>query len=238
MDHLFLNILEHKGRVIKGNIIELTDEDDLKDKLDLSYESLYRRLDDKYKKYGFCFVRKQRDEKVINLNDFLDFISKQYDALDRIIDPNVRLQRVFLLYKLIEYFSREWLNAIEKAKNEAEEKVKGANEKLEKFKIEAEKVCIDFNRWLKIIINLVDIKEYKEIIKLNNKIKEVESCDNYEELENIFREYYANLNGDKIFDHRKQIDEYPYFNVKLFVIDSLAKEFHEMLGKELSKLWS
>jgi len=237
LEHLFLNILEHKGRIIKEkNIIELTSESELKYKLDFSYENLRRVLDDKDEKYGFCFVRKQRDEKVISLNDFLDFVSKQYEELDRIIDVDVRLQRMFLLCRLIEYFSREWLNAIKKAKNEAEEKVKDINEKLEKFKMEAENVCNDFNRWLKIIIDLDDIKEYNKIVELSNKVKEIESYSSYEELENIFREYYDDFNGDELFDYRKQTDEYPYFNVKLFIIDSLVKKFDEIIESALSGL--
>jgi len=238
LEHLFLNILEHKGRIIKEkSIIKLTDESELKDKLDFSYENLRRVLDDKDKKYGFCFVRKQRDKKVIALNDFLDFASKQYEELDLVIDIDVRLQKMFLLYKLIEYFTREWLNAIKKAKNEAEEKVKDMNEKLEKFKIEAENVCNDFNRWLKIIIDVGnDIKEYNEIVKLSKEVKEIESYDSYEELENIFEEYYDNFNGDELFDHRKQTDEYPYFNVKLFIIDSLAEKFNVIIENALSGL--
>ncbi len=236
LEHLFLNILEHKGRIIKEkNMIELTDESELKRKLELSYENLNRISDDD-KKYGICFVRKQREEKIIILNDFLDLVDKQYEELDKISDVNVRLQRMSLLQKLIDYFSKEWLNSIEMAKNKAEKKVKDINEKLEKFKIEAENVCNDFNRWLKIIIDINDIKEYNEIIKLGNKVKEIESYDSYEELEKIFREYYDTFNGDEVFDYRKQTDEYPYFNVKLFIIDSLVKKFDKNIEKASSRL--
>ena len=107
---------------------------------------------------------------------------------------------------------------------------------MEKFKIEAENVCNDFNRWLKIIIDLDDIKEYNKIVELSNKVKEIESYSSYEELENIFREYYDDFNGDELFDYRKQTDEYPYFNVKLFIIDSLVKKFYEIIESALSGL--
>ena len=234
---LFLNILEHKGKIIKGkNIIELSSESELGRKLDLSHENLYRTIDDKDEKYGFCFVRKQRNEKVIALNDFLNFVSKQYEELNRVMDVNVRLQKMFLLYKLIEYFSGEWLKVIKKAKNEAEEKVKDINEKLERFRIEAENVCNDFNRWLKIIIEMDDIKEYNEIVKITEEVKKIEDYSSYEEIKNVFKEYYDNFNGEELFDHRKQTDEFPYFNVKLFIIESLTKKFDEIVENALSGL--
>ena len=236
LEDLFLNILEHKGKiVITKNTIELSSEKDLKNKLDLLYNNL-RELDDKHKRYGFCFEKKKYDEKVIILDDFLDFAFKEYGELDRITDANVRLQRMLLLSELVNHFSETWLKAINEAKNEAEKIIRGIDEKLEKFRTKAEKVCNNFNIWLKIIIDLNYIKEYREIMKLNNKIKEIDNCSSYEGLKNIFEEYYKKYKGDEIFDHSREVSKYPYFNVKLFIVDSLVKEFSEILEKASSKL--
>jgi len=236
LSDLYLNVLEHKGKIlVEKKQIEIANETSLKKKLDVEFNKIRKAaLDSKFKKYGFCYVVKQRDERLIVLDEFWDFISRQYDYIETLTDESVRLQKTFLIYKLANYFSSTWLKNISIAKAECEEIINEIDERKKDFEDVLEIICKYFKKWLKIEIYKQDVKDSRELTFLISEIKSVENCSNFEELRDILDRYKDEIYDDFYFS--KEDNKFPYFNVKLFLINVLAKEFLDKFDRKYDVL--
>lgn len=238
---LFLNILEHKGRISrKGDYIQINNEEELRQELELLYQNLRVNINRNIRRYGYCFIKKQRESKIVSLDDFWNFVSTQYSEVNEKLKGivNIRLQKLFLLCKLMEYFSEEWLEAIKIAKKKADERISETEEKLNIFKFEIENLCNDIEKLMKIVIDINGIEEYRKATELFEEIKNVEESE-YEKLQTLFEKYYKENKGETFFEFKRNTTEYPYFNMRFFVIDILAGKFdniREYLSRKLDSI--
>ncbi|MCS7123034.1 MAG: hypothetical protein RMJ17_00435, partial [Candidatus Aenigmarchaeota archaeon] len=171
------------------------------------------------KKYGFFYVKKQRGERVIILSEFLEYISRQYKELNEITDTNVRLQKMYLMYRLMDYFSEEWLKkSIKPAKERIKEIIEDISIKKESFEEEILKLVNNFKKWLKITIE--NIEEFEKFLEIINKINNIKDCMEKDKIKDIFEKYYDKSKNDFNYDK----EGFPYFNIKLFIIEFLTKE--------------
>jgi hypothetical protein len=244
VQNIFVEILEHKGKIQKKDrdkLIELTNPSEFYDSLENDYSQFEQIFESDIKSYGFCFISKQRQEKLVSLIGFEQFLTNNKRELEN-FQKDVKLQKIFLLHELLNDFTRYWIENIKKSYTLG----KGIVNEMESIRNgcvkSAEVVQTNFSRWLKISIDNENIKECKEILDLTGKINIIHNTTSCDDLKSDFKIFYNRTHPTidstlgKIEFNYDWDDKIPYFNVKLFIIKCLMDEKRQLTNSTIKNL--
>lgn len=234
---LYLEILKHKGSIKeeKGMIILLSDEELKKEmqKIKKNVEEISRYKN--YERYGLICVCKEREHRLILLNEFLNYISEKVMKIEHIESKNndVRRQKIYLLSKMMDAFSDEWLEAIKKAFEYSEGKIKELNENLNTLKTDLQRLREYCCKYLK--LNFDNLNEIIEVERLKNEIIKIKD-EPPSNLKSKFSEELKKNNVREMFDFKKDPLTFPFFNVKVYIIDTYLNKAKNQIENTSNKI--
>jgi hypothetical protein len=243
VQNVFIEILEHKGKILKkekDKLIEITNLSDCYDAFETEYSEFEQIFDTDIKSYGCCFVSKVRESKSVSLTEFEHYLTDGKKEIEN-LHKDVKLQKIYLLRELLKYFTKDWLENIKKSHTQGKVKVSEMEGIRNGCVKSTEVVKTNFSKWLKISIDKENIKECKEILDLSGKVNIVHNTENCEKLKTDFDIYYKRSHptgvtiGEIEFDFSWS-DKPPYLNIKLFIIKSLMDEKNQLIESTTKNL--
>lgn len=217
--------------------MKITDLDKEYEDIKKHWEGCKKSIKNKefYKGFGHVFMIKERNKKLILLDDFISFINDNITFIENYLESPkyedaVRI-KIYICKKLLnEIFScNKNQRCLESLIRGAYKSSKDEFEKVEKRKNELEtsfnKIIRDCKDVLDLNVEADSIKEYENLKKLFNDIHGIyEKSYSKEELKNIISEF---KDVDLFKFNRKPSDAY-YFNLKLYLIKDKIKSFNNV----------
>lgn len=217
LQNLYIPILKHKGFIKEEEkMIKLVSEDDLIKEFERIKEKIKNIEKKKLEDYGFIYVWKEREDRFIQLKEFLEFISKKMNEIEKSsYSHEQKKQKIFLLSELVDDFSKTWIEAIERAKQGSKEKISDLESKKQRLEKSVEEIKKYFDDFLK--IKIVEIGEIRKINTIWKEINEIDSKFEFNFLDFVKRK--------DDFNFKKE--GFPYFNVKAYVISIKSEEMEK-----------
>lgn len=237
---VFINILEYKGLIKKTgkneNIkLEINDSKEALENLRELYNEYKTNIDnDEIKRFGHFYVRKQKDSKLVILEDFDNFITTTYDEAESSHD----LLKINVCTKILDHYNDNFLIAIQKASEAAPKLMKEFHDLKSNLDESIDNVINKSVLWLKYTFKRKDIVEYRGLLEdfeeLNELyIKDFSKDELLEEISNIESTFKRNYPEDykkkllEVFGFRKENDTEPYYNIKVYLLNKKITKIKE-----------
>jgi len=244
-EDIFINILKYKGKIIqKGDNIELVDKNELINELKEKYHEYKESIDNKdFKTFGHYYERKQRDDKLIMLDEFDNYLTGFYNEIENSFEDENTNLKMGICIKLIKLFNENFKEAIEYASDNAPTLIYNLKDKKEKLEELIDVTIVKSEKWLKIRFKKENLIEYKGIIEDYNEIKEIYdknySKDDLKNEINLIEQRFRLEYGDKeykdklmeIFGFKKYNKTKPHFNIKFHILDHKKDKLSEKINK-------
>lgn len=174
LEDLFLEILVYRGIVTKGNKV--------KGKIDytlVNSDIELKKLKKKYNRFkefvessgpsSHIFVAKDRDCKIMFLDDFYNFITNLFKSIETLPYSNKKeelFKKIYMTDKLIDYFNKTYTNDIQSAFRAEKRYQEDIEKEKLSFDKDFEEIVQNSLKWLKI-----ELKEGKNSIQEYKKLK-------------------------------------------------------------------
>ncbi|MHA1758570.1 MAG: hypothetical protein ACTSVV_17530, partial [Promethearchaeota archaeon] len=236
LQNLFFNILEHKGFIDfekRKKMIRLTNLHEIEEILEENIRKIENRIKDDQLKFGFFYIRKQRESKYINISEFLEFIRNNNNEIKNIYEIPQKIQKITLLNKLINYFNGEWIELLDKVIKFLDNKLESLKIDLKNLEMKINDLCNKLKSWFKYDL---DINNIDEIVKINKNMEFIYKTIEMNEFDDIkyrFEKFLDNIEDNQIqkFNYNYSENEPPYFNIKLYLIILKISEIDEIYSK-------
>ena len=238
LEDVYVNILDYKGRIKREkNYYELIDCTEffkiVKEKYERYKESTKQ---DEFKTFGHFYVVKQKEDNLIMIKKFDNFIIKLFDNIEYLMPSSKEeaiLQKISLAKRLIDQFTKEVVPAVKGAFTKGKDIMKNAKEKKDIIEEELLYITDNGRKWLKFEFSLENIDEYKTVSRIyENLLETSKKTFSYEELEEIKKTLSDEEKNEFMFN--KDITTSHYFNIKLFKLDQLKIKLDSKI-KEITR---
>lgn len=233
LENVFLNILEYKGRVKKErNFYTLVEPDEFYEELRGEYEKYKRAIEgEEFKKYGHFYVVKEREENLIMLQEFDEFVTSLFtkiESVQYVRENDIFLQQISLAKRLLKEFVSEFEPSIKGAYRRGKNLLEGVRDKFIEVEADSRDIMKDSKKWLGFDFELKSLKEYEEISAIADRIKELHAKDySVDELKSISDRLDKDKKKDFKFD--KSPEDASYFNIKLFQLGDYKETLDERI---------
>ncbi|MEM3612661.1 MAG: hypothetical protein QW090_04820 [Candidatus Bathyarchaeia archaeon] len=240
IEQVYLPILESKGRiVIEKDRIKLVDFKELEHKTIKEFQAYCKKIEEmknQYWDYSHICISKERESKVIMIEDFDNFLKKlwsQYESVEIKYNEELRARLFYLINALLKYFNGSLYPTVYEAFNRGKEIVKEIGQYFDNIELLLGRILEDFNKYSEKKYTLKDVEEYKVILELKENVQKrlskVYTCEEIEKevdlLENSIYKVKGKFEGyPKYFYFRKPPKEASYFNFKVYDIEQRILE--------------
>ena len=237
LQRFYLPILEFKGLIEKeGNNYILKSRSKQSREIELTYRRLTPIfMNPDYNLNGYIYMKKQRDEKLILLNDYYGFLQILYNTCKSLpsTEENTYLQKCELFLLISEHFEKEFLPLLKNTNNKLDEILIESTAIEKQFTSDIQELSKKYYRWLKLQFEYKSVEEY---IKLKKKYDQIENSSTID-LEYI-QTYIEELNENEknIFNFRHLPEDAFNFNPKQYIVSNLYKEIKNISNMNLKKI--
>jgi hypothetical protein len=235
IEQVYLPILESKGLiVIEKDHIKLVDPKDLEQKIFKEFQTYCKNVEEIRKKfwdYSHICVSKERDHKVIMLEDFDNFVRQLWSQRENTeIEWNeeLRARLFYLINALLKYFNDTLYPTMYAAFTRGMELIKEIDQYFKDAEALLNRLLEEYNKYSEKKYTLRDIEEYNTLLELEENVKKrLSKVYTYEEIEkevDILENKIYSVKGKyegypKYFYFRKSPREASYFNFKVYDIE-------------------
>lgn len=228
---VYLPILKHKGLVVEeGQYLRLTHLDELEERVNralLEFNRFCSNIDNM--RYGYIYMTKERDDKLIILEELKSYLNKLHDQAKSDPRQEVKFQKLALINLLLDHFNQELRGLISNAINEGKKLV----EQLSSIKTELlERMCnitSNIEKLFKLSINKENLSDYLKVTRLYQEIEEWHAKKNVNDIKTLVeREIRDDRELKESFRFDKDKNEAAFFNPRLFKIRAISSNLNKM----------
>jgi hypothetical protein len=201
LNQVYLPILEHKGRVsLEGSVVNWVNrveaEKETREECSKFFEQLLSKRNSLWWNFAHICVSKEREDRVITIEDFEDYVRKQTEYLKTVDDDSIFLQRARLIHLLIEHYRTRLEPRINAAVSKADTLNKAARESFFRAQEIVESILERYNTYSKErTYRKEEMTEY-DILKKK-----------YEAVENIMKRSYSKSDLLETLEHLRRLSE-------------------------------